>query len=80
MFIVTTAKKGLCNLQPSQTCLEANSVAKHLEPLKGGKVPLEILVRGKDAEQNEGLFEKITDNIRKAGVSHLWSFTARSIS
>ncbi|RFU32333.1 Acting on peptide bonds (peptidase), partial [Scytalidium lignicola] len=41
--------------------------AKHLEPLKGGKIPLEILVRGKDAEQNEKLFNKITDVIKTAG-------------
>ncbi|KAH8820790.1 FACT complex subunit-domain-containing protein [Xylogone sp. PMI_703] len=41
--------------------------AKHLEPLKGGKIPLEILVRGKDAEQNEKLFNKITDLIKSSG-------------
>ena len=45
--------------------------AKHLEPLKGGKVALEVLVRGKDAEQNEALFRKITDKITSAGVSHI---------
>lgn len=43
--------------------------AKHLEPLKGGKVPLEILVRGKDAAANEKLFTKITDVIQSSGVS-----------
>ncbi|KAG0652062.1 Facilitates chromatin transcription complex subunit spt16 [Hyphodiscus hymeniophilus] len=41
--------------------------AKHLEPLKGGKVALEVLVRGKDAEQNEALFKKITDKITSSG-------------
>ncbi|RAL58999.1 hypothetical protein DID88_009028 [Monilinia fructigena] len=41
--------------------------AKHLEPLKGGKVPLEILVRGKDAAANEKLFTKITDVIKSSG-------------
>jgi hypothetical protein len=46
------------------------SAAKHLEPLKGGKIPLETLVRGKDPEQNEKLFVKITDIIKSAGVSH----------
>lgn len=46
-------------------------VAKHLEPLKGGKIPLEILVRGKDAEQNEKLFNKITDLIKSSGVGYL---------
>lgn len=44
--------------------------AKHLEPLKGGKYPLEVLVRGKDAAENEKLFSKITDTIKSAGVSH----------
>lgn len=38
-----------------------------MEPLKGGKIPLEVLIRGKDAEQNEKLFEKITDVIKSAG-------------
>ena len=42
--------------------------AKHLEPLKGGKVPIEILVRGKDAEQNAKQFEKCLDVIKGAGV------------
>ncbi|KAM3086959.1 FACT complex subunit spt16 [Clarireedia jacksonii] len=41
--------------------------AKHLEPLKGGKIPLEVLVRGKDAEQNEKLFTKIADVIKSSG-------------
>ncbi|RDL37751.1 putative FACT complex subunit SPT16 [Venustampulla echinocandica] len=41
--------------------------AKHLEPLKGGKVPLEVLVRGKDAAENEKLFTKINDVIKSAG-------------
>ncbi|OBT83334.1 hypothetical protein VE02_08548 [Pseudogymnoascus sp. 03VT05] len=41
--------------------------AKHLEPLKGGKIPLEVLVRGKDADQNEKLFQKIADVIKSAG-------------
>lgn len=45
--------------------------AKHLEPLKGGKVALEVLVRGKDAEQNEALFRTITEKITGAGVSHI---------
>ncbi|TVY36366.1 FACT complex subunit [Lachnellula occidentalis] len=41
--------------------------AKHLEPLKGGRIPIEVLVRGKDAEANEKLFLKITDSIKSAG-------------
>lgn len=51
--------------------LEANiGIAKHLEPLKGGKIPLEVLVRGKDAAANEKLFTKIADVIKSSGVSH----------
>ena len=45
--------------------------AKHLEPLKGGKVPIEILVRGKDAEQNAKQFEKCLDVIKGAGVRYM---------
>ncbi|MCJ1250008.1 FACT complex subunit spt16 [Trapelia coarctata] len=41
--------------------------AKHLEPLKGGKIPLEILVRGKDAEQNAKHWEKCLEVIKGAG-------------
>ncbi|MCJ1415358.1 FACT complex subunit spt16 [Xylographa parallela] len=41
--------------------------AKHLEPLKGGKIPLEILVRGKDTEQNSKHWEKCLDVIKAAG-------------
>ncbi len=50
-----------------------------MEPLKGGKVALEVLVRGKDAEQNEALFRKITDKITGAGVSHIiWELLFRA--
>ncbi|KAI9840120.1 MAG: FACT complex subunit spt16 [Thelocarpon superellum] len=41
--------------------------AKHLEPLKSGKVPLEILVRSRDAEQNTKLFQQIVDVIKASG-------------
>ncbi|KAI9759373.1 MAG: FACT complex subunit spt16 [Chaenotheca gracillima] len=41
--------------------------AKHLEPLRGGKVPVEILVRGKDADQNTKLFKQILDIIQASG-------------
>ncbi|KAG9240610.1 FACT complex subunit-domain-containing protein [Calycina marina] len=40
---------------------------KHLEPLKGGKIALELLVRGKDADQNANLFEQITKTIKDTG-------------
>lgn len=51
--------------------LTRNVPAKHLEPLKGGKVPIEILVRGKDAEQNGKHFEKCLDVIKGAGVRYI---------
>lgn len=41
--------------------------AKHLEPLKGGKIPLHILVRGKDADQNEKIFLQVNQLIKEAG-------------
>lgn len=43
------------------------AAASYLERLKGGKVPVEILVRGKDAEENKKQFEKCLDIIKKAG-------------
>ena len=72
LYIVTTAKKGT-NLGTSGFLgNHADSLvtkAKHLEPLKGGKVPVEILVRNpKDAEQNNRHFEKCLDLIKGAGV------------
>lgn len=50
---------------------DVTPIAKHLEPLKGGKVPIEILVRGKDADQNTKHWEKCLDVIKGAGVCHL---------
>ncbi|KAL7270396.1 FACT complex subunit spt16 [Rhizina undulata] len=41
--------------------------AKHLEPLKGGKVPVEILVRGKDEAKNAQIFKDVIDVIKKFG-------------
>ncbi|KAF2110330.1 FACT complex subunit-domain-containing protein [Lophiotrema nucula] len=41
--------------------------ASYLEPLKGGKVPVEILVRGKDAEENKKQFQTCIDTIKNAG-------------
>ncbi|KAL2758648.1 hypothetical protein ACRALDRAFT_1075151 [Sodiomyces alcalophilus JCM 7366] len=41
--------------------------AKHLEPLKNGRFPVKILVRGKDAEQNEKIWTEITSAIKNAG-------------
>lgn len=41
--------------------------AKHLEPLRGGRIPVEILIRGKDADQNAKQFEKCLEIIKGAG-------------
>lgn len=49
--------------------LNAVIAAKHLEPLKGGKIPIEILVRGKDSEENAKQFQKCLDLIKSAGGS-----------
>lgn len=49
--------------------LVLSSTAGHLEPLKNGKVPVEVIVRGKDAEENSKQFEKLREVIKSAGVS-----------
>lgn len=41
--------------------------AKHLDQIKAGRFPVEVLVRGKDAEENEKLFVKISEKIKEAG-------------
>ncbi|KAF2214519.1 hypothetical protein CERZMDRAFT_95783 [Cercospora zeae-maydis SCOH1-5] len=41
--------------------------AAYLEVLKDGKTPVEIIVRGKDAEENAKQFEKINETIKSAG-------------
>ncbi|PYI04288.1 SPT16-domain-containing protein [Aspergillus sclerotiicarbonarius CBS 121057] len=41
--------------------------AKHLEPLKGGKIPVEILVTSKDPEEKMKSFEKCIEVIKNAG-------------
>lgn len=44
--------------------------AKYLEPLKNNeKYPSEVLIRGKDAEENKKIFDKLADIIKTAGVS-----------
>ncbi|GKZ28164.1 FACT complex subunit spt16, partial [Aspergillus brasiliensis] len=40
---------------------------KHLEPLKGGKIPVEILVTSKDPDEKMKSFEKCIDVIKNAG-------------
>ncbi|KAK4984929.1 FACT complex subunit spt16 [Elasticomyces elasticus] len=41
--------------------------AAYLEPLKDGKTPVEIFVRGKDAEENAKQFERCLEIIKGAG-------------
>lgn len=41
--------------------------AAYLEPLKGGKTAIEVLVRGKDADENEKQFKRCLDLIKTAG-------------
>ncbi|CAZ80542.1 unnamed protein product [Tuber melanosporum] len=41
--------------------------SKHLETLKGGKFPIEILVRGKDEAQNTQNFKDLAEVIKKSG-------------
>ncbi|KAI9368641.1 FACT complex subunit spt16 [Aspergillus egyptiacus] len=41
--------------------------AKHLEPLKGGKIPVEVLVTTKDPEEKTKIFEKCLDVIKSSG-------------
>lgn len=53
----------------------ASDTAKHLEQLKGGRFPIEVLVRGKDAAENEKLWVTITEKIKAAGVSFLSAHT-----
>ncbi|GAB1313985.1 FACT complex subunit spt16 [Madurella fahalii] len=47
--------------------LTTQKKAKYLDQIKGGRHPVEVLVRGKDSAENEKLFVKITDAIKAAG-------------
>ncbi|KAI6867409.1 FACT complex subunit [Hortaea werneckii] len=51
----------------SMTIVTTKKKAAYLEPLKGGKIPLEVVVRGKDAEENAKQFEHCLDTIKTAG-------------
>ncbi|KAI7236663.1 FACT complex subunit [Hortaea werneckii] len=51
----------------SMTIVTTKKKAAYLEPLKGGKIPLEVVVRGKDAEENAKQFERCLDTIKNAG-------------
>ena len=74
LYIVTTVKKGISISTHGGFCdevnLSASHSAKHLEPLKGGKIPIEILVRGRDADQNAKHFKRCVDAIKDAGVRY----------
>jgi hypothetical protein len=41
---------------------------KHLEPLLGGKTPVELLTRTKEAEHNTKLFQDVIGVIKASGV------------
>ena len=71
-------KERYIMLFPSATSLADSPSAKHLEALKGGKITLEILVRGKDQEENAKQFERCLDLIKGAGVRVILS-TGRAI-
>lgn len=49
------------------TIVTTKKKAAYLEPLKGGKTPVEVLVRGKDPAENAKQFEKCLDIIKNAG-------------
>ena len=49
--------------------MNALELAELLEPLKGGKIPVELLVTTKDPESKTKAFEKCVEVIKGAGVS-----------
>ena len=61
-------------------CANTRDSAKHLEPLKGGKIPVEILLTSKDPDEKTKSFEKCLEAIKASGVSvmkissTLWGF------
>jgi hypothetical protein len=54
-------------------------LAELLEPLKGGKIPVELLVTTKDPESKTKAFEKCLDVIKGAGVSILKAYIHNGI-
>jgi hypothetical protein len=62
-------EEGYVATPPENMRRDANirHTASYLEPLKGGKVPVEILVRGKDADENKKQFQACLDTLKKAG-------------
>lgn len=61
---------GIFSNQPRENILLTvyGTAAKHLEPLKGGNIPLEIIVTTKDPEQKKKAFDKCLATIKSAGV------------
>jgi nucleosome binding factor SPN SPT16 subunit len=59
LFIIT---------QDGITIVTTKKKASFLEKLKNGKVPLEVVVRGKDADENAKQVEQCLDIVKKAGV------------
>ncbi|KAK4241309.1 FACT complex subunit-domain-containing protein [Achaetomium macrosporum] len=51
----------------SMYILTTQKKAKYLDQIKNSRFPVEVLVRGKDAAENEKLFLKITDAIKATG-------------
>ncbi|KAF2158840.1 hypothetical protein M409DRAFT_30712 [Zasmidium cellare ATCC 36951] len=49
------------------TIVTTKKKAQYLEVLKDGKTPVDIVVRGKDADENAKQFEKINETIKNAG-------------
>ncbi|KAF2009300.1 FACT complex subunit spt16 [Aaosphaeria arxii CBS 175.79] len=58
LFIITP---DLCQI------VTTKKKASYLEPLKSGKVPVEILVRGKDPEENKKQFQSCLATLKNAG-------------
>lgn len=64
-------------LKPANMLFLLKSTAKHLEPLKNGKIPVEILVTTKDAEEKAKAFTKCLDVIKNAGVCFVHAILGR---
>jgi len=69
MWLLLQRKVNLIHHVTLASLLTVVFTAKHLEPLKGGKIPVEILVITKDQEQKKKSFEKCLEVIKNAGVS-----------
>lgn len=72
IYIVTTKKKGrrrqVAAVSYGAAVLTRSENSRIPGSSKGGKVPIEIFIRGKDAEENTKQFERCLDIIKSAGV------------